>query len=244
MYKNWIAFRMCLSMFTALPLPQAPWDEELRRRSVACLPLAGLVIGLIWWAIAALGRALLPQYLAAALMAALPMLITGFIHLDGFMDTSDAMLSWRSREDRIKILKDVHVGSFSVVMLVLLAMFQFAACMSVERLFPLCMIPVLSRTGSAYSVLKIAPLGHSEYAASAEDQDGLARSAVFAAAGALLLLLIFSGFGALLCGCAALLGYAAAMRWCVKTLGGVSGDLAGFALTISELCALLALALI
>lgn len=244
MYKNWIAFRMCLSMFTALPLPQGPWNEDLRRRSVAYLPLVGLVIGLIWWAAAALAKALLPQYLAAALMAALPLLITGFIHLDGFMDASDAMLSWRSCEDRIKILKDVHVGSFSVVMLVLLAMFQFAACMSVKKLFPLCMLPVLSRAGSAYSVLKIAPLGHSEYAAPAEDQDGFARSAIFAAVGALLLLPVFSGFGALLCGCAALLSYAIAMRWCVKTLGGVSGDLAGFALTVSELCGLLVLALI
>jgi len=36
--------------------------------------------------------------------------------------------------------------------------------------------------------------------------------------------------------------YAAAMAWACRTLGGVSGDLAGFALTVSECVALAALA--
>ena len=244
MNKTWIAFRMCLSMFTALPFPAGKWDDGLRKHSTACLPLVGLVIGLIWWAAAAIAKGLLPAYLAAAVMAALPLVITGFIHLDGFMDTSDAMLSWRSREERLKILKDVHVGSFSVVMLALLVMFQFAACMSVEKLFPLCMIPVLSRVGSAYSVLKIVPLGHSEYAGQADVPAGLLNGVKLAAAAALVCMLVCSGFGALICGAAVLGSYALAMRWCVKTLGGVSGDLAGFALTVSEMCGLIVLALI
>lgn len=235
---------MCMSMFTALPLPRCRWEDDLRKHSTACLPLVGLVIGLVWWAAAAVAKALLPAYLCAAVMAALPFAITGFIHLDGFMDTSDAMLSWRSREERVKILKDVHVGSFSVVMLVLLTMFQFSACMSVEKLFPLCLIPVLSRAGSAYCVLKLAPLGHSEYASQPDVPVFLLTGVKIAVAAALLMLLVFSGFGALLCGAFVLGSYALAMRWCVKTLGGVSGDLAGFSLTVSEMCGLIVLALI
>lgn len=238
------AFRMCLGMFTVLPFGKNCWNESLRRHAIACLPLVGLVVGAIWWAAAALARWLLPDFLAAAVIAAVPFIVTGFMHLDGYMDTSDALLSWRSREERVKILKDVHTGSFAVVMLLLLVLFQFASAMSVERLFPLCLIPVLSRAGSAFSVLSLQPLGHSEYASDEEKPSALIRDVKVMAAAALVLLLVFSGWRGLLAGLAALGGYALSMRACVRSLGGVSGDLAGFALTISELCGLIVLAIV
>lgn len=244
MTQFWTALCMCLGMFTILPLTERRWNEELRSYSTACLPLAGLAVGLIWWGGAALARWLLPEFLAAAATAALPFVLSGFIHLDGFMDTSDALLSWRDRETRLKILKDVHVGSFAAVMLSLLILFQFAACMSVERLFPLCLIPVLSRACSAFSVMALEPLGHSEYAGGEQKPRALIRDVKVMAGVALLLLLVFSGWRGLLVGLAVLGGYALSMRRCVKSFGGVSGDLAGFALTISELCGLVVLAIL
>lgn len=240
------AFRMCLSMFTCLPLPSCEWDEDLRRVSTAFLPAVGLVIGIMWWALAALTRWLLPEFLGAAAVAAFPFIITGFIHLDGFMDSGDALLSWRDRDEKLKILKDVHVGSFAVVLLVLLVLFQFASCMSIEKIFPLAMIPVLSRVGSALSVFTHQPLSHSEYAHDEEEKmpESLVRIEKYIAVGALLLMLVFSGWGGLLAGAAVLGGYALCMRWCVKVMGGVSGDLAGFCLTVSELCGLILLAIV
>lgn len=244
MNQLFAAFFMCLGMFTILPTPKVEWNAQLRRYSTACLPLVGLVVGAIWWAVAALARWLLPTYLAAAVMAAVPFVVTGFMHLDGFMDTADAMLSWRDRDTRLKILKDVHVGSFAVVMIALLMMFQFAACVTVERLFALLLIPVLSRTGSAFSVLTLPALGHSEYADAEETPRALVRDVKVIGAAALVLLLVFGSWQGLLAGCAVLGGYALCMRWCVKTLGGVSGDLAGFSLTISELCGLIVLSIV
>lgn len=244
MIKILTAFRMCLGMFTAIPLPRVEWDDELRDYCTACLPLVGLVVGLLWWAAAALAKWLLPAYLAGAVIAAFPFIVSGFMHLDGFMDTSDAMLSWRSREEKLKILKDVHAGSFSVVMLALLALFQFAACMSVERLFPLCMIPVVSRCGSVLSIMTLEPLGHSEYAERKKTPEDILMAEKLIAAAALVLLLIFSGWRGLLCGAGVAAGYAIFMRWCVRALGGVSGDLAGFALTMSELCGLILLSIV
>lgn len=235
---------MCLRMFTALPLPDGRWEEGLRKQSTACLPLVGLLLGALWWALALAARALLPAYLSAATIAAYPFLITGFIHLDGFMDTSDAMLSWRDREARLKILKDVHVGSFAVVSIALLFLFQFAACASVERLFPLLLIPLLSRAGSALSVLLIRPLGHSEYAAAGEVSGNCALAVGAAVLVALILLAAFGGWRGLGAGAVTIAAYAAAMAWCVRTLGGVSGDLCGYALTVSELCGLIAMAIL
>ena len=244
MKKLWTAFYMSLKMFSALPLPQGRWEEDLRKHSTACLPLVGLALGGLWWGLAVLARRLLPAALAGALIAALPFLLTGFIHLDGFMDTSDAMLSWRDREARLRILKDVHVGAFAVIALALLLLFQFAACLSLERLFPLMLLPVLSRSGSALCVLLLKPLGHSEYATAANVPRGFALAVGAEALLALIALGAFGGWSALLAGAAAIAGYGLSMRWCVRTLGGVSGDLCGFALTVSEFCGLIALSIV
>lgn len=239
------AFFMCLGMFSALPCPYRPWDEEARPLMTACLPLVGTVIGALWYALTLLGRMLLPDMLSAALTASLPFLLTGFMHLDGFMDTSDALLSWRPLEQRQKILKDVHCGSFSVVAVVLLCMGMFAAASdaSTKDLRTLLFIPTACRCLSAFCVTALKPIGHSEYVA-------LNRSMTTPAAASVMLLVTFVACGLWLGGAAvlalvaAVIGYITAMVWAVHTLKGVSGDLAGYALCIGELCGLAALAVI
>ena len=115
MKRTFKAFFMCLGMFSSIPCPYRPWDEDARSIMTACLPLVGAVIGVIWWLASALAGIIAPAPLAAAVIAAMPFLLTGFMHLDGFMDTSDAVLSWRPLEDRLRILKDSHTGAFAVV---------------------------------------------------------------------------------------------------------------------------------
>lgn len=239
------AFFMCLGMFSAIPCPYRPWDEDARGMMTACLPLVGAVIGALWYVLALLGRLLLPDMLCATLIAALPFLLTGFMHLDGFMDSADALLSWRPLEQRQKILKDVHCGSFSVVAMVLLAVGMFAAATdaSAKDLRPLILIPAASRCMSAFCVTALKPIGHSEYA-SLNRNMGTPLAAIV-----MLLLTVFISFfwlgsiAALTVG-ATVVGYAAAMTWAAHTLKGVSGDLAGYSLCIGELCGLIALAVI
>lgn len=239
-----VALAMALGMFTALPVPWRPWDESARGWMLATLPLVGAALGLLWAGLSLLARAILPASLAAAVVAALPFLLTGCIHLDGFMDACDALLSWRPLEERLRILKDPHAGSFAVAGAAMLMLFSYAAAQGVpaERLRALALVPVLSRCGSALCVLTMKPLEHSEY----RGMDGAAAQRGCAATLAALTLIL----GGLWLGRAALAllveaaAYALAMLWAARTLGGVSGDLAGFALTISECAALVALAAI
>lgn len=238
------AVDMCIHTFSAIPLPPGKWDESLRKLSTVCLPVLGLILGLIWWGVATIANALLPDALCAAVIAAYPFLITGFIHLDGFMDTSDAILSWRDREEKLRILKDSHVGSFAVVMIALLFMLQFAGCFSVKRIAMLWLIPVLSRCGSAFSVLAITPLNHSQYAGNKETGDHSIFSVMAMAVVAVVAGLIFHGWRSLVVSICVIGSYAMHMSVCVKLLGGVSGDLAGFCLTVSEACGILALCLL
>ena len=238
------AFFMSLGMFTALPCPYRPWDEEARPLALVCLPIVGAVIGALWALLAALGHRLLPG-VSAALLAALPWLLTGFIHLDGYMDACDALLCWRPLEQRLRVLKDPRAGAFAVVGLGLLTLFSYDAARHIDlaqigAVRTLVLIPVVSRCGSAFSVLTLKPLGHSEYA----QMDGApAQRLAVAVMWALLVIACAVWPGA--CAVALLAEtavYATAMAWACHTMKGVSGDLAGFALTLSECAALVVLA--
>lgn len=238
------AFFMCLGMFSAIPCPYRPWDEDARSLMTACLPVLGAVIGALWYLIAVLARAILPEMLGASLVAAAPFLLTGFMHLDGFMDSADALLSWRPLEQRQKILKDVHCGSFAVVAVVLLAIGMFAAASDAMPgdLRTLVLIPAASRCMSAFCVTALKPIGHSEYAA-------MNKNFATPAAAAVMLLIAFVtggvwiGANAVLSLAAVVFGYAAAMIWASRTMDGVSGDLAGYSLCVGELCGLAALSI-
>lgn len=47
--------------------------------------------------------------------SAIPFLVTGGIHMDGFMDTMDAVHSYGDRTKKLEILKDPHLGAFAVI---------------------------------------------------------------------------------------------------------------------------------
>jgi len=242
MKRLWNAFCMCYSMFTALPCPWRPWDEDARDLMLVCLPIVGALLGLLWAALSTLASMWLVAPLFAAVTAALPWLLTGFIHLDGYMDTCDAILSWRPLEQRLRILKDVHTGAFAVVGLGLLMLFSYASAsaLTADRLRTLLLIPVVSRCGSAFCVLTLKPIGHSEYART-EGKGGQRVAVVAMWAIAMAACWIWLGKPVIALAVETL-AYALAMLWAYRTLKGVSGDVAGFALTVSECAALMALA--
>lgn len=237
------AFFMCLGMFSSIPCPYRPWDESARGLMTTFLPVVGAVIGLIWALLALVARAVLPAALAAAVIAALPFLLTGFMHLDGYMDTSDAILSWRPLEERLRIIKDSHTGSFAVVNMTLLMLFMYAAAQSALNadLRALVLIPIISRCGSAFCVITLKPLGHSEYKGIAGNSaQRLAIVMIWVIA---MLAGIFWLNGAAIALAVETIAYAVFMGWAMHIMKGVSGDLAGFALSIAELCGLIALAI-
>ena len=236
------AFFMAFGMFTSLPCPWRPWDEDARDMMLVTLPIVGAVLGLLWAALGALGNAVLVPTLNAALVAALPWLLTGFIHLDGYMDTCDAILSWRPLEQRLRILKDSHTGAFAVVGLGLLMMFTYASTVSFtgDVFRTLLFIPVVSRCGSAFCVLSLKPIGHSEYA---NTEGKSAQRMAVAAMWIVAIIACWLWLGRPVIALAVeTLAYALAMLWGYRTLKGVSGDVAGFALTVSECASLMALA--
>ena len=245
MKKYFKAFYMSLGMFCGIPLPFHIWDEDLTSLMVANLPLVGLVIGILWWLA---GLILLtigaPLMLAAAIMTIVPFFIAGFIHLDGYMDTSDAHFSRRDLEDRLRILKDPNVGAFAVVMLVILLLLQFGAIYTIVEIgkhFALFItISVISRCCSAFSIYVLRHMPTSNYIKkidSAHKYFVLIIAITVAVAS-----FIYAGIIGLIIIAAIILSYAWAVRAVYKSFKGISGDLLGYSMVISELFGLIALA--
>jgi adenosylcobinamide-GDP ribazoletransferase len=273
-------------MFSAIPCPYRPWDEKARRLMLVFLPLVGLLIGLIWYGLylllcrtgpPATGGTGIPLPLQAAALALYPYLITGFIHLDGYMDTSDALLSRRPLEEKLRILKDPHTGAFAVISLAGLFVICYASMSAVVEkvsaahglsaasggvMTVLIFVPVITRCCSSIAVLMGKPLAHSQYNEEPEAKKPAAEVAVICLIGlAAIYAALAAATGSASLRTETLAAYSAAYSVAMvlgitliaylvmiidaaRQLRGVSGDLAGYALTVGESVAIVMLAML
>lgn len=107
---------VAFSMYSRIPMPRFRWETEDMRYHLCFFPWVGGVIGILeyLWFLGVTRFEIGPT--AATLIAlSIPILVTGGFHLDGFMDTCDALSSWRTREEWLQILSDPHIGAFAVI---------------------------------------------------------------------------------------------------------------------------------
>jgi cobalamin 5'-phosphate synthase/cobalamin synthase len=134
---------------TILPVPggHATSDADWGR-ATAWYPLVGLVLGIILACLDWILVQIWPNTVSSALLLAAWVGLTGALHLDGFVDCCDALVPAASRDRRLEILRDVHVGAFGVVGAVLLLLLKYAALAAIAgagRLPALLLVPTLGR---------------------------------------------------------------------------------------------------
>ena len=246
MKQYFYAFSMCQSMFCSIPFPCHKWEEKARGKMLLFLPVIGLEIGFIWALFGWLADllALSPMVKAIALTV-LPFLLTGFIHLDGFMDVTDAVGSCRDLETRRAILKDSHVGSFAVIGIVLLMLSQFALFTALKpqaNLWALTLVPCVSRTAAGIAVLSLPKMSTSQYREQGKNKGQILFMAFLLGAELIASLLLFKKWG--LASFACLLGLSLALNKGYRSLQGMNGDISGYSITIGELTAVAVMALL
>ncbi|MBU8879908.1 adenosylcobinamide-GDP ribazoletransferase [Bacillus sp. FJAT-29790] len=117
-----------LQFFTSIPIPLSlPMDKEHLEKAIKTFPILGLVQGGIY---AFTLYAMLHWTPFSALTAAFAVwlagiIITGGIHLDGWMDTSDAFFSYQDQEKRLEIMTDPRTGAFGVISILVLLSTRF-----------------------------------------------------------------------------------------------------------------------
>ena len=193
-----------------------------------------------------------PFFLISFLIAFVPFALSGFLHLDGFMDCCDAIMSRRPLQEKQQILKDSHCGAFAVISLAFMVLAYFVCAASALNGgidFPdLCMIPVASRTVAGLNVLLRKPIGHSQYAQGKGSSDDRQKKRAALAVAAQLV--VFCGAGlffandllpsAIVVGAVMAVTYVAAV-YAKRQLGGMSGDIAGYSIVWGELAGIFAM---
>lgn len=251
MKKLYKGFIMSLSMFTVLPTPYVEWDDEGVKNMMKFYPIIGLIVGGIWSIIYYfIGILNVPIILKSIIIMIVPFIVTGMLHLDGFMDVCDAILSRRDREDKLRILKDSATGAFAVISLVILFFLQFGGIYSVvEKKIPfyiLILIPIVSRSVVSYYLLSRATIKESTLGTYFKKGTNINDKIIM-----IITLLIMSAVSFFLLdayGIILVLLITLSIKWavekCKKEFGGISGDVAGFALVIGEVIGILTLGII
>jgi adenosylcobinamide-GDP ribazoletransferase len=106
---------------TRLPFMRAtPTGASALAKAAWAFPIAGILIGVIGAAVYGLAHKFgVPAWPAAALAVTATLLATGGLHEDGLADTVDGFGGGTSRELKLDIMRDSHIGAYGVCALVL-----------------------------------------------------------------------------------------------------------------------------
>lgn len=136
------------------PLIRRPFRDEEMGGAVAWFSTVGLAIGAVLFFADDWLLRLFPPVLTAALVLATWVVLTGAIHLDGFLDTCDGLFGGRTPEDRLRIMRDHRVGAYAVIGGVLFLLVKFLAIFEAPlRGSALLLAPVLGRLAIALAVV-------------------------------------------------------------------------------------------
>ena len=229
------SFFIVLSFISIIPAYVPSWTAENLRYFCVMLPIVGVIFGAFWlMSFHVLGMlAGLSSLLRGFMMMILTLALTGGLHLDGLMDTSDAIFSRRDRETRLRILSDTHAGSFAVMACVITLMlkallFSELFTQNISGYF-LCLVPIYSRLGMAVLLNNLQFAKSNGLAvilgSSRNKRDNIFLVIMFAALSIVSMKII----PAMMILCVIL-----HVIICVKIFGGITGDLLGAFVEASE----------
>jgi adenosylcobinamide-GDP ribazoletransferase len=229
-----------LRFLTILPTPgMPPMSEEGIGRGLPFFPLAGLVVGGLLVAAGAMLGLLWDDAVRAVGLVVMWGVITAGLHLDGLSDTFDGVMSWRSRERKLEIMRDSRIGAMGALALAAVLGLKVALLAGAGDAWwtAVLLAPVLGRWADVYGIVVFPPAREGGLGKSFQQMLG-PRHFAFATGTALVLALAIGGVRGLL---ALLLVWAAAHalgRWWTNDLGGLTGDTYGAMCEIGEVVAL------
>ena len=241
------SFLVVLSFISVIPVPKKfipIWNADTLRYFCVMLPVAGIIFSFLWfifWFMLC-RLVMLSCLLRGFMMTVFTLALTGGLHMDGLMDTCDAIFSRRDRETRLKILSDTHAGSFAVIGCVIIIMARtllsteiFSSGLQSDlQSASLAFIPAYSRLGMSLLLVNLGFAKDSGLAvmlgSSRNKRDNLAL---------VIMLLLFSVFTSKVIPVIMILFAIMWGKLCMKIFGGITGDLLGAFVELSEVIMLM-----
>lgn len=210
-------------------------------RAVGYFPLVGLLLGAGLAGLDLAMRRVFPAEVASAVLLAAWIVATGALHLDGYLDTCDALFGGRTPDDRLRILRDERVGAYAVAGGVVLLLLKYASLAKIHRrAAALLLAPMLGRWAMSMAVLAFPYRRAEGLGRTMKDHTGW-RQGVLATVIALGAATAIGGPGGLAsAGFAVLVGLAVG-RWAIGRIQGLTGDVYGAICELAETAVLLVL---
>lgn len=205
-------------------------------RSTKFFPLVGAVLGFIyllvsWCLIAVFGWA----NFVTTILVLLPIVLTGGLLLDGFMDTVDGVFSVRDRERMLEIMKDSRVGSFGVIAFVSLMFVNWTVIRDIKLVLIMTALFVMPVIGRMAMVMVIAFFPYARRDGMGKVFADMADRKTVIIAGITTIIFVVPWGQAAIAALVAGLGFAWLMgRWLTEKLGGLTGDTYGAIETLTE----------
>lgn len=236
------AFIVAFSVYSKIPMPGFKWESKDMQYSLCFFPFVGALIGGVEWALFCVTRdTQIPLLFSVMVAMAIPLIITGGIHIDGFMDTCDALHSYQPKERKLEILKDPHIGAFSVICLLIYSLLAlgFMSVINDEKAVAICCVNfTLARVCSGFSVITMKSAKNDgmlyTFASVASKKIVLFVLGIELAACAIANIIIGGLFGIIALVVAGLI-YVWYYLKSKKEFGGITGDLAGYFVSVEEL---------
>jgi adenosylcobinamide-GDP ribazoletransferase len=238
----WIALLAAIQFLTILPpLIRRSFTPRQLSASVAFFPLVGALLGLFLAATGALLALVFPPLARSAVILTLWVLLTGCLHLDGFLDTCDGLLGGWTPEQRLEIMRDERVGAYALAGGVLLLLLKFSALASLSRHWEaLVVATTLGRWGMSLAIVAFPYARPEGLGRSMKDQAGWLHVGI-----ATIITLIVVWLAGHLTGLAimALAGVVVWLgaRFALRRIPGLTGDVYGALNETIELVVLLAM---
>lgn len=254
MKMMWNNFKVAFAMFSKIPMPRADWNKDNMKYMFCFFPFIGTVIGVLTMLAAfVMEKHGFDADFGAVVLTLIPVIVTGGIHVDGLLDTSDAMSSWQEKSRRLEILKDSNAGAFAVITACVYFLCWYGAYSqiisrgSVEVLSVMSLGFMVSRSLSGIGVITLpkakADGTVAEFSRNASDK--VTRNVLMVYLVLLFILMVWIhpvyGISAFI---GAVLIFVYYRYMALKYFGGTTGDLAGFFLCLCEVGMALILAIV
>jgi len=235
-----------LGLLSRLPVPP-DGDGQSGADAAWAYPVAGLIIGALAALIGIVAHAAgVPPPLSALLVLAAMILTCGAMHEDGLADTFDGLAGGWTRERRLEIMKDSHIGTYGVLALILALGSRWSALWLLFEAGPgvaaaaILTAAALSRAAMPALMAGLPPARDSGLSHSVGTVG--APTAALAAAVAVATALIFAGWGGVAAAIWAGVAALAVGFWARSAIGGQTGDILGAGQQAAEVAVLISLA--
>ena len=140
-----------------IPRKLAPDGRSVSYSSLVWFPLVGIVIGLILGAVWYGTNLVWPPGVAAAIVVGADLVFTGMLHMDGLVDSADGLIPPLSKERRLEVMSDPHAGAFGLITVLAVLLIRFSTLMEIApSVLLLIGLWAMSR-GYAATVINILP---------------------------------------------------------------------------------------